>query len=222
MIRAVNQHFQKTQQLVKANVNSLTAPIINVNRHGHQHIRNLSTTMNEGINTPNTPKQKYSSNQTNFNVLQCPAMYHLHHSNEMNLNPTSFFGNAKKETVKGFNTLISHSQRMMVTRTFHSSNRNLSSALSPDEVKKGMQSLTDQFMEARELLEDARESIGTTYFSEDMLEAQAAVKDTLAEYKELLSKLSDKQREDVVRTIGLRMEELKAQEQALEETLNDH
>ena len=64
--------------------------------------------------------------------------------------------------------------------------------------------------------------MGSTYFSEDMLDAQAAVKDTLTEYKDLLSKLSVKQKEDVVRTIGLRMEELKAQVQATNEALNDH
>ena len=61
----------------------------------------------------------------------------------------------------------------------------------------------------------------TVYFSEDMKEAEDAVKDTLQEYESLLQRLSDKQREDVVRTIGLRMEELKAQVDAIHESLND-
>ncbi|GFS14247.1 late embryogenesis abundant protein [Elysia marginata] len=88
-------------------------------------------------------------------------------------------------------------------------------------MKKAMDQLTEQFMEARELIEDARESMETVYFSEDMTEAQEAVKSTLDQYQKLLDQLSEDQRQDVLRTIGLRMEELKAQEQALEESLHD-
>lgn len=62
-----------------------------------------------------------------------------------------------------------------------------------------------------------RESKGTVYFSDDMKEAQQAVEETLTEYKLLLEKLSDKQRQDVVSSLGLRMEELKAQQAAMEE-----
>ena len=61
----------------------------------------------------------------------------------------------------------------------------------------------------------------TVYFSEDMAEAQEAVSSTLAQYKKLLDQLSENQRQDVLRTIGLRMEELKAQEQALKDALHD-
>ena len=64
-----------------------------------------------------------------------------------------------------------------------------------------------------------RESKGTVYFSEDMKEAQQAVEDTLTEYKNILEKLSDKQRQDVISTLGLRMEELKAQKMAMEEEI---
>ena len=61
--------------------------------------------------------------------------------------------------------------------------------------------------------------MGTVYFSDDMQDAQNAVSETLKEYSELLSNLSELQKEEVVRTIGLRMEELKAQEQAIKELL---
>ena len=57
------------------------------------------------------------------------------------------------------------------------------------------------------------------YFSEDMKEAQQAVEDTLTEYKNILEKLSDKQRQDVISTLGLRMEELKAQKMVMEEEI---
>ena len=59
----------------------------------------------------------------------------------------------------------------------------------------------------------------TVYFSEDMAEAQEAVQATLDQYQKLLDQLSENQRQDVLRTIGLRMEELKAQEQALKDAV---
>ena len=59
------------------------------------------------------------------------------------------------------------------------------------------------------------------YFSEDMQDAQTAVEDTLQEYKKLLESLTDAQRRDVTATLGLRMEELKAQQAAIEESLKD-
>ncbi|OWF47820.1 uncharacterized protein LOC110453892 [Mizuhopecten yessoensis] len=93
--------------------------------------------------------------------------------------------------------------------------------VSDETVKKMMDTLTDKFTEARELMQDARESQGSVYFSDDMSEAQEAVQDTLDEYKSLLSKLNETQKQNVVRTIGLRMEELKAQQTALEESLKD-
>ncbi|XP_033734964.1 uncharacterized protein LOC117323692 [Pecten maximus] len=94
-------------------------------------------------------------------------------------------------------------------------------SVSDKTVKKMMDILTDKFAEARELMQDARESQGTVYFSDDMSEAQEAVQDTLEEYRSLLSKLDETQKQNVVRTIGLRMEELKAQQAALEESLKD-
>ena len=132
MIRAVvSQHLQKAQKLVTltVNINSQNARMSNINRHGHQDIKNLTTTVsvNEGLN----PAKQSSTSQTN-----------------------SLFGNSIK-VIKGINNNNTfNSSKMTLIRKFHSSMRILSS-LSPDEVKKGMQSLTDQFMEARELLEDA-------------------------------------------------------------------
>ena len=64
-----------------------------------------------------------------------------------------------------------------------------------------------------------RESQGTVYFSDDVQEAQEAVADTLEEYSNLLVGLDETQKIEVTRTIGLRMEELKAQRTAIEELL---
>ncbi|ESP04054.1 hypothetical protein LOTGIDRAFT_230306 [Lottia gigantea] len=98
---------------------------------------------------------------------------------------------------------------------------NTSNGIEESELKKGIETISDQFMEAREMMEDARESKGTTYFSEDVEDAQKAVKETLESYQQLLAKISDSQKQQVMRTIGLKMEELKAQLIAMEEDLKE-
>ncbi|KAI8501274.1 hypothetical protein Bbelb_213690 [Branchiostoma belcheri] len=89
--------------------------------------------------------------------------------------------------------------------------------LSQQEIKKKIDEITDLFMEARELLSDATAAKGTIYFHEDLEDATTAVKETLALYNQLLEQLTEEQRNDVVRAIGLKMEELKAQESMLQE-----
>lgn len=64
-----------------------------------------------------------------------------------------------------------------------------------------------------------RESMNTVYFSEDMQEAAEAVSQTIQMYEKLLNELDENQKKDVVRTIGLKMAELKAQRAAMEEEL---
>eukprot|EP00058_Branchiostoma_floridae_P009937 XP_002595425.1 hypothetical protein BRAFLDRAFT_119035 [Branchiostoma floridae] len=89
--------------------------------------------------------------------------------------------------------------------------------LSQQEIKKKIDEITDLFMEARELLSDAAAAKGTIYFNEDLEDATTAVKETLALYNQLLEQLTEEQRNDVVRAIGLKMEELKAQESMIQE-----
>lgn len=61
--------------------------------------------------------------------------------------------------------------------------------------------------------------MNTVYFSEDMQEAAEAVSQTIHMYEKLLNELDENQKKDVVRTIGLKMAELKAQQAAMEEEL---
>lgn len=61
--------------------------------------------------------------------------------------------------------------------------------------------------------------MNTVYFSEDMQEAAEAVSQTIQMYEKLLNELDENQKKDVVRTIGLKMAELKAQRAAMEEEL---
>ena len=55
------------------------------------------------------------------------------------------------------------------------------------------------------------------YFTEDMTEAIELVDSTLADYKNLLAQLTDTQQQEVKRTIGLKMEELRAQKSMMED-----
>ena len=66
-----------------------------------------------------------------------------------------------------------------------------------------------------------RESKGTTYFSDDMSDAQEAVNTTLDAYQSLLNELNEQQTQHVLRSIGLKMEELKAQLKMIEDELKE-
>ncbi|KAK3860480.1 hypothetical protein Pcinc_033471 [Petrolisthes cinctipes] len=89
--------------------------------------------------------------------------------------------------------------------------------LSAAEIKRAIDNISEKFTEAMELMNDARSSAGTTYFSEDMEDTQAQVKDTLEDYTSLLGQLNKQQKKNVIQSVGLKMEELKAQISLLEE-----
>lgn len=93
--------------------------------------------------------------------------------------------------------------------------------LSDDEVKKHVEDISEKFKEAMELLDDARSSAGTVYFSDDMVDAEDAIREVLADYDGLMKKMNESQRRTVVRTIGLKIEELKAQVQMLRDSLKE-
>ncbi|PIK51234.1 hypothetical protein BSL78_11894 [Apostichopus japonicus] len=103
----------------------------------------------------------------------------------------------------------------------HSAQLSSSSTLSHTDLRKEVDSLSDQFIETRELLDDARNSFGSVYFNEDLNEAQESLSNTLEQYSTLLEKLSDAQRQQVARTVGLKMEELKAQQNMIMETIKE-
>ena len=71
------------------------------------------------------------------------------------------------------------------------------STLDKRGVDNAINDLGEKFQEARELLEDARESFGTVYFSEDFDDAIEAVDDILNDYKVLLSSVNEKEAADI-------------------------
>ena len=65
------------------------------------------------------------------------------------------------------------------------------------------------------------EAKGTVYFNDDLKDAKESVQETLSQYEDLMTKLSEEQERNVRRTIGLKMEELRAQEAMIDESLKD-
>eukprot|EP00283_Hemiselmis_rufescens_P011205 CAMPEP_0173435948 /NCGR_PEP_ID=MMETSP1357-20121228/15679_1 /TAXON_ID=77926 /ORGANISM="Hemiselmis rufescens, Strain PCC563" /LENGTH=176 /DNA_ID=CAMNT_0014400989 /DNA_START=32 /DNA_END=562 /DNA_ORIENTATION=+ len=84
-------------------------------------------------------------------------------------------------------------------------------SLSAEELNKQMDEINSQFAEARLLIEDALDSNGTTYFEEDLDDAQVAVRETLELYKKTLDSLDDKRKGEMTRSMGMKMEQLKGE-----------
>ncbi len=81
--------------------------------------------------------------------------------------------------------------------------------------------INDLFVEAREEIAYAQEDAGTTYFNDSYDDAKGLVDQVLTQWTELLSGLDDEnERGKVQRSMGLKMEQLKAELQQLD-TLHD-
>ncbi|XP_033108059.1 uncharacterized protein LOC117109756 [Anneissia japonica] len=93
--------------------------------------------------------------------------------------------------------------------------------MSEDDLKKAIENITDKFMAAQELLQDAEESKDTVYFNDDLNDASEAVNETLRTYSTLLDILTEQQKQNVVRSIGLKMEELKAHQSLIIDSLKE-
>lgn len=74
-----------------------------------------------------------------------------------------------------------------------------------------------KFAEAREEIEMAMESKETVYFDEEADCARAAVKEVLDLFEGLLAKLPDSEKAGLQRSMGLKIEQLKAELQQLDE-----
>ncbi|CAN4081227.1 unnamed protein product [Withania somnifera] len=74
-----------------------------------------------------------------------------------------------------------------------------------------------KFAEAREEIESAMESKETVYFNEEAECARAAVKEVFDLYQELLGKVSESEKGVIQRSMGLKLEQLKAELEQLNE-----
>ncbi|XP_011661834.1 uncharacterized protein LOC105437211 [Strongylocentrotus purpuratus] len=143
------------------------------------------------------------------------------------LSSTHFLSNATY--FRNNQVLLSCSERLVwgtrhQYKEFSSSSSSTSSTepgITEKELKREIDDLTDKFMETRELLEDAMESKDTVYFNDDLKDAKEAVQETLSQFEDLMAKLSEEQERNVRRTIGLKMEELRAQEMMIDDSLKE-
>jgi hypothetical protein len=87
------------------------------------------------------------------------------------------------------------------------------------DADKRMDEVNMQFGEARELINDAKESIGTTDYSDDAEDAIAATKEALELYNNLLKDLKAAGRDDdytrIERSNGQKMKQLGAELQTV-------
>lgn len=77
--------------------------------------------------------------------------------------------------------------------------------------------INEKFAEAREEIEFAREDADTVYFNESAGEARRAVNDVLGRWRDLLAKVTDDEQAKLQRSMGLKLEQLKAELQELDE-----
>lgn len=79
------------------------------------------------------------------------------------------------------------------------------------ETDREVDKINLKFAEAREEIESALESKETVYFDEEAECARAAVKEVLDMYEGLLGKLPENEKGTVQRSMGLKIEQLKAE-----------
>ncbi|XP_018633821.1 embryogenesis-like protein [Nicotiana tomentosiformis] len=85
------------------------------------------------------------------------------------------------------------------------------------DTDKEVDKINLKFAEAREEIESAMESKETVYFNEEAECARAAVKEVLDLYYGLLENLSESEKGVIQRSMGLKIEQLKAELEQLNE-----
>ncbi|CAE5963811.1 unnamed protein product [Arabidopsis arenosa] len=92
-----------------------------------------------------------------------------------------------------------------------------SSGGSPVDVNKVVDEINLKFAEAREEIEMAMDAKETVYFNEEAECARAAVAEVLEMFEGLLGKVTEKEKASLQRSMGLKIEQLKAELQQLNE-----
>ncbi|KAL1212463.1 Embryogenesis-like protein [Cardamine amara subsp. amara] len=88
---------------------------------------------------------------------------------------------------------------------------------SPIDVNKVVDEINLKFAEAREEIEMAMDAKETIYFNEEAECARTAVTEVLEMFQGLLGKVTEKEKASLQRSMGLKMEQLKAELQQLNE-----
>jgi uncharacterized protein (DUF2164 family) len=87
-----------------------------------------------------------------------------------------------------------------------------------EDIEQAVEKVNEMFVEARDEIEFTKEDIGTTYFNDGFQDAKKLVDETISEYKKLLNSLNEEEKGRLQRSMGMKMEQLKAEL----EHLNEH
>ena len=90
-------------------------------------------------------------------------------------------------------------------------------------TRPDMEELEAEFAEARELLSDAEEAMGTTYFNDDLEDAKEATEKVLDRYERMKESMPEgsAERLELQRSVGLKIEELRGRYTILVQSLID-
>ncbi|VFR00322.1 unnamed protein product [Cuscuta campestris] len=132
-------------------------------------------------------------------------------------NPRSTFP-PEQPLISGPNTLLEPPGRSLLRRLHPASAKVLPDLrLYSADADRVVDEINLKFAEAREEIESAMESKETLYFDEEAECARKAVNEVLELYEGLLQKLPEKEREAIQRSMGLKIEQLKAELEQLNE-----
>ncbi|XWS23492.1 hypothetical protein CRYUN_Cryun28dG0018600 [Craigia yunnanensis] len=138
--------------------------------------------------------------------------------------PTQLVANSvpsQKPTFYHSKPYLFHYPIIQTSQTQHPIYQNLrnysTESVSELDVNKEVDLINLKFAEAREEIEMAMESKETVYFNEEAECARAAVKEVLDMFEGLLGKLPESKKAALQRSMGLKIEQLKAELQQLDD-----
>lgn len=84
------------------------------------------------------------------------------------------------------------------------------------DYQQEIDAINDLFVEARDEIDYAKEDAETVYFNESAANAKQATSAALQRWEQLLSKLPQAEKESLQRSMGMKMEQLKAELEQLD------
>ncbi|XP_075656796.1 embryogenesis-like protein [Castanea sativa] len=166
----------------------------------------------------------YRPSSSHLSLSKLKSFFRLRHHFHRSLIPTSSSSSSFHSLVSNSPTsnshLLPHPTRSIPQTHFTGTHLNhLLRKYCSESVdhNKEVDTINLKFAEAREEIEMAMESKETVYFNEEAECARAAVKEVLDRFEGLLAKLPESQRAALQRSMGLKIEQLKAELQQLDE-----
>eukprot|EP01025_Chloroclados_australasicus_P014572 TRINITY_DN16846_c0_g1_i1.p2 TRINITY_DN16846_c0_g1~~TRINITY_DN16846_c0_g1_i1.p2 ORF type:complete len:129 (-),score=12.67 TRINITY_DN16846_c0_g1_i1:379-765(-) len=90
-----------------------------------------------------------------------------------------------------------------------------------ENLQSEIDDLNDKFATAREEIELAKEDAETVYFNESHATAKQIVDEVMEKWQQVLAQVEEEERSKLQRSMGLKMEQLKAEFKELDDLHND-